>query len=542
MGTVGRQVATVLGALVFLSSCASDPDRVPQTGPSSSPPSPSKKEKLCQPFPDRLIDGFLAAYEDRDLEALTTLVRAGSVHDVTAVGHAGRAEFEDVGEWAREAWAANDRLEPIGYGAFAGSPDGFLMFVKRSNDALRKVGIPELAMDLQARSTGCTIDELYSVGGAQARGAPCRFYEVFGDHPAVAAEEPPGCADGSGAFARMDHAAVWTGAEMVVAGGTKASRLFPLDLWEEGLRYGEAGGWRLTSEAPSAASGATSAVWTGTEVLTWGGTELGAPAAYDPLTDQWRALPGWPLRDAARPPGIWTGSQLVVWGSSMHTDRPKRGGAIYDPATDSWQLTAPAPIGGREGHVAVWTGEEMLVWGGSDFRTDHNEGAAYDPSTDTWRKIAPSPLSPRQEATAVWTGEEMIVWSGNSFSSTRGDGAAYDPSTDVWRRLPRAPIPGRHWHTAVWSGTQMIVWGGHSYRTDEPMGDGAAYDPRGERWELLPPAPITPRCQHSAVWSGSQMVIYGGHDACGTGGHIPFGDGATYDPDVGTWTRLNPAG
>ena len=38
------------------------------------------------------------------------------------------------------------------------------------------------------------------------------------------------------------------------------------------------------------------------------------------------------------------------------------------------------------------------------------------------------------------------------------------------------------------------------------------------------------------------MVIYGGHDVYGSGGHIPFGDGATYDPGTRTWTRLNPAG
>lgn len=58
------------------------------------------------------------------------------------------------------------------------------------------------------------------------------------------------------------------------------------------------------------------------------------------------------------------------------------------------------------------------------------------------------------------------------------------------------------------------------------------------------PSPCTDHdpLQALGLWSDSQMVIYGGHDACGTGGHIPFGDGATYDPDMRTWTRLNPAG
>jgi hypothetical protein len=124
----------------------------------------------------------------------------------------------------------------------------------------------------------------------------------------------------------------------------------------------------------------------------------------------------------------------------------------------------------------------------------------------------------------------------------QGERCRLRPEHRYLARLPPAPIPGRHWHTAIWSGTQMVVWGGHSYRTEKPLGDGAAFDLRGEQWEVLPPAPIQPRCQHSAVWTGVHMVIYGGHDACGSGGHIPFGDGATYDPGTRTWARLNPAG
>jgi hypothetical protein len=141
----------------------------------------------------------------------------------------------------------------------------------------------------------------------------------------------------------------------------------------------------------------------------------------------------------------------------------------------------------------------------------------------------------------VWTGEEMVVWGGTSYSSTRGDGAAYDPQSDMWRRLPPAPVDGRHWHTAVWTGDEMLVWGGHSYRTEHPWADGAAYDPRGDRWTVLPGAPIEARCHHSAVWTGRDLIVYGGYDGCGSGGRLPFGDGAAYDPATGEWRRLNPA-
>ena len=526
--------------VILLVSACGAPGREPVAAPSPSP-SPTR-EGLCQPFPDRLIDEFLAAYEDQDMAALRELIQVRSIHDTSAVAYAQQADFGSVEEWAESGWAADDRLDLTGYGAFAGTNDGFTMYVVRRNDGLRDAGIDEASMLLHARSTGCVIDELGSVGPIQARGTPCGFYESFGDHPAAAQEEPLQCADSSGGFARLNHAAVWTGAEVIIVGGSRGGDFRAADLWETGLRYDPGTGWEVTAEAPRAARGLDRAAWTDREVLLWGGYyEDAGAAAYDPSSDSWRTLPNWPLESPETPPGVWTGSRLVVWGSSSHSDRPQRIGAIYDPSTDSWTRTSEAPIAGRSGHTVVWTGREMIVWGGSNFRTDLDDGAAYDPSTDTWRRIAAGPLRARQDHTAIWTGTEMVVFGGTSFSSSRADGAAYNPVADTWRRISPFPLERRHWHTAVWTGSEMIVWGGHSYRTQKPLGDGGAYDPERDRWTVLAAAPIDPRCHHSAVWTAGAAVIYGGYDACGSGGHIPFGDGAAYEPRSDSWRRLNPA-
>ena len=62
---------------------------------------------------------------------------------------------------------------------------------------------------------------------------------------------------------------------------------------------------------------------------------------------------------------VWTGSEMIVWGgnggSYFNT------GGRYDPSTDSWTAisTVNAPSA-RNGHTAVWTGNEMIVWGGDD--------------------------------------------------------------------------------------------------------------------------------------------------------------------------------
>src|SRR5437660_12331793 len=61
---------------------------------------------------------------------------------------------------------------------------------------------------------------------------------------------------------------------------------------------------------------------------------------------------------------VWTGSEMIVWGGVDVSGYFNTGGR-YHPTTDSWTATsltnAPAA---RQYHTAVWTGSEMIVWGG----------------------------------------------------------------------------------------------------------------------------------------------------------------------------------
>jgi hypothetical protein len=59
---------------------------------------------------------------------------------------------------------------------------------------------------------------------------------------------------------------------------------------------------------------------------------------------------------------VWTGSEMIVWGGTPLTNT----GARFKPSTDSWVATATvgAPSA-RDHHTAVWTGHEMIIWGGS---------------------------------------------------------------------------------------------------------------------------------------------------------------------------------
>src|SRR2546428_791867 len=114
---------------------------------------------------------------------------------------------------------------------------------------------------------------------------------------------------------------------------------------------------------------------------------------------------------------VWTGSEMIVWGGLGSGGRLNTGGR-YNPGTVSWTATSTtsAPVA-RYFHTAVWTGSEMIVWGGTD-GTFLNTGGRYNPGTDSWTATSTtSAPAGRDHHTAVWTGSEMIVWGGTDGSS-----------------------------------------------------------------------------------------------------------------------------
>jgi hypothetical protein len=150
---------------------------------------------------------------------------------------------------------------------------------------------------------------------------------------------------------------------------------------------------------------------------------------------------------------VWTGGEMIVWGGSNGGSGFNTGGR-YNPATNTWIATSTTNAPSvRSGHTAVWTGSEMIVWGGSN----DSSGGRYNPATNTWTATSTTNApSARSGHTAVWTGSQMIVWGGTLDSS----GGRYNPSTDSWTATSMTNTPtARYSHTAVWTGTEMIVWG-----------------------------------------------------------------------------------
>src|SRR4029078_3475760 len=119
------------------------------------------------------------------------------------------------------------------------------------------------------------------------------------------------------------------------------------------------------------------------------------------------------------PTGVWTGSEMIVWGGNFGgAVAPLDTGGRYSPSSDSWGPTAvgtnvPTP---RTQHTAIWTGAEMIVWGGQggDVTTSAS-GGRDNPATSSWSPTRLDGTTPdgRYGHSAVWTGTEMIVWGGS---------------------------------------------------------------------------------------------------------------------------------
>src|SRR5436190_2055321 len=227
--------------------------------------------------------------------------------------------------------------------------------------------------------------------------------------------------------------------------------------------------WTATTTAnvPSARFDHT-AVWTGSEMIVWGGWKLAANifrtgGKYNPTTDTWTATSTTNAPTSrALPSAVWTGSEMIVWGGT-HDHLYLNSGGRYNPNTDSWTATslANAPTG-REAHTAVWTGREMIVWGGYANGLFTRSGGRYNPSTDSWTATSTTRApAARDTHTAVWTGSEMIVSGGGTGMGLANTGGTYNPSTDTWVTTSTINAPtARHRHTAIWTGSEMIVWGG----------------------------------------------------------------------------------
>jgi len=310
---------------------------------------------------------------------------------------------------------------------------------------------------------------------------------------------------------------VWTGKHLIVFGraGTPGAMHNVAFSYDPETRR-----WRTLSPPPGdpgSYEGATSVVWTRKLVLVWGPLTA---LSYEPSTNRWRQLPTTRLLPGA-PSGllVWTGKEMITWGGGCCGEVSAKG-AAYNPTTGQWRKLPAPPAAGQQRPIGVWTGRELIVLGGR--QADHDErtgGAAYDPARNSWRTIA-APPQERLGSMAVWDGKEVLVVGGSGPPNRQGFHKlvsipyAYNPVTNRWRTLSAMDGGeyGRTATTAVWTGAKLLLWGGETQARGAYVlaPHGLAYDPARNRWWSLPGAPLNGRVNPLVVWTGKALLAWGG--------------------------------
>jgi len=477
-----------------------------------------------------LSDGVLSPFEIHPLRTMKYLVRRDSS------GSESCSPQVDCVELDAEEFESRRKKLPrvVGYvGGVREDRDVFTFDVVLDEDAarirmasyrVRKIGLSRWWRDVESQ-----FDESRLVIPSRAPFAPDPVHVPGASSGACVPDDTwsNGSLDDA-PDGRFGFTAVWTGSVMLIWGGSQGV--------EKGEIYDPiTDTWSKMSlvDAPALRHEHT-AVWTGSELIVWGGNGtlseplLDTGGRYNPLSDSW--LPtttvGSPVPRRYHT-AVWTGAEMVVWGGFDGANSALHSGGRYDPDSDSWLSTSlvDAPAA-RRYHSAVWAGDVMIVYGGELSFPLNRTGGKYDPTTNTWTPTSTLSAKGHKYHSAVWTGEEMIVWGGHSEGGNwSNNGERYDPIADTWTLVSVTNAPAaRRFHTGVWTGQEMIVWGGEN---NDLLDTGGRYDPSSDSW--LPTGTVnapTPRRQHGAVWTGDRMIVWG--PTVNTGGR--------YDPLTDTWT------
>jgi hypothetical protein len=265
-----------------------------------------------------------------------------------------------------------------------------------------------------------------------------------------------------------------------------------------------------------------------------GSIELSDPGA---ARFEMRDLAPSPLTPREDMTGVWTGEELIIWGGTSN-GTVTGDGAAYSPATDSWRRISDGPLSARTRHMAVWTGREMIVWGGTQRTAGAGgllDGAAYDPIADTWRTISPSPPgTDRTSAATAFVGGTAVFGGGGSSTGAAAESVlVYDVAADTWAQhdvgdnvVAMTPFDGR---VAIATVDTL----------DRTGLDIELFDPATGSTEPLPGIPDLPADAYfdSVGLAGSGSALFAAATVADLGGR-PATTVAVFDPGSGEWKGL----
>ena len=281
-----------------------------------------------------------------------------------------------------------------------------------------------------------------------------------------------------------------------------------------------------------------------------------APTAAAPNQSpfHWRVLPDAPIRAHGGAAGVWTGSQLLVWGGQGVHGHDFATGASWTPATRTWARLPASPLSPRVAPASVWTGSSWFLWGGSagaQGRQRPANGALYDPATRTWTSLPAAPVTSYGDAQAyLVSGKVVLVTTSEPASARQVRADVYNPATNEWAALPALHLSKRHASqqvTGVAAGNRIYLQSAWSYAVEHRHGgaihsgvDGYTLNPAAGTWTPNSIAPRLGTINYQALWTGSHVLLPDLDTWCGVCPHPPAMDrsGMSFNPATGTHRKI----
>ncbi len=267
---------------------------------------------------------------------------------------------------------------------------------------------------------------------------------------------------------------------------------------------------------------------------------------------QWDDLPQPPFGGRDSAVGVWTGSELIVWGGTDGNDY-FADGASYDPQSRAWSALPTSPLSARTDSAYAWVGGELIIWGGQDSSGQLSDGARYDPASREWSMLPTAPLGAGELAQGFAVGADFVVVATDpQHESGTAQAAAFDVAHDSWQQLPDLTLPADHdlfFAVGLAAGDTLFLWAYwfHSVKTGpgsfETTSGTDAYALQNGAWWSVPVEPRRGASSDSPLWTGTAILLPAEDIYCGPCSHPinPNRPGESIDPASGSHTEIADA-
>lgn len=292
---------------------------------------------------------------------------------------------------------------------------------------------------------------------------------------------------------------------------------------------------------------------------------------------EWTTMAPSPLEARFAPISLWTGDELIVWGGHDRAGDEYLDGAAYDPITDTWRQIADFPFEYRRregagvgedgswtayGAPGAWFEDRALFVVSNDEEPWAWDLVAYDPVADAWEVLDSARFDQRGDVpvlrdgtTTVPTPTGIVTLDGQLYvfgwHAQRYElgWSTFDPSTIAWSPFTGIPGSGPLYSSLAFATPGPLIVDGHvAWLADRFFDDsrplGYAIEPQTGNTTLIP----SPREALSlrigdiagdGVVTGLAVNEDSDH---GDGGRRPVGAerfAARLNPSTGEWTELD---